>query len=72
MQAVVSARLDHLPPRLREVARHASVFFVSFDLDELRLVDPQATTEEVVALEAAERQHGLRTDDRVTMVYETA
>ena len=43
VQAVVSARLDALPPRLRELARRASVFFVSFDLHELGRVDPDAT-----------------------------
>ncbi|HEY1332202.1 MAG TPA: tetratricopeptide repeat protein [Actinomycetota bacterium] len=36
--AVVAARLDHLPPALRDVARRASVFLYSFDLQELRLV----------------------------------
>jgi class 3 adenylate cyclase/tetratricopeptide (TPR) repeat protein len=54
IQAVVSARLDALAPRLRELARHASVFFVSFDLDELLVVDPAATVEEVRQLEEAE------------------
>jgi tetratricopeptide (TPR) repeat protein len=54
IQAVVSARLDALAPRLRELARHASVFFVSFDLDELLVVDPAATVDEVRQLEEAE------------------
>jgi class 3 adenylate cyclase/tetratricopeptide (TPR) repeat protein len=54
VQAVVSARLDRLPPRLRELARHASAFFVSFDLDELRIVDPDATPAELEQLEDAE------------------
>jgi class 3 adenylate cyclase/tetratricopeptide (TPR) repeat protein len=54
VQAVVAARLDHLPPRLRELARHASVFFVSFDLEELALVDGQATLDELRQLEEAE------------------
>jgi tetratricopeptide (TPR) repeat protein len=54
VHAVVSARLDALPARLRELARHASVFFVSFDVDELRVVDPAATTDEIRQLEEAE------------------
>jgi class 3 adenylate cyclase/tetratricopeptide (TPR) repeat protein len=54
VQAVVAARLDALPSRLRELARHASIFFVSFDLDELHVVDPDATLQEVRGLEEAE------------------
>jgi class 3 adenylate cyclase/tetratricopeptide (TPR) repeat protein len=54
VQAVVSARLDALPPRLRELARRASTFFVSFELDELTLVDPEATEAELRQLEEAE------------------
>ncbi|MGZ8629039.1 MAG: AAA family ATPase, partial [Actinomycetota bacterium] len=54
VQAVVSARLDALPPRLRELARHASTFFVSFDLEQLAVVDPEATEDEVRQLEDAE------------------
>ena len=54
VQAVVAARLDHLPPRLRELTRRASVFFVSFDLDELHAVDPDATEEEIRDLQDAE------------------
>jgi class 3 adenylate cyclase/tetratricopeptide (TPR) repeat protein len=54
VQAVIGARLDALSPRLRELGRHASVFFVSFDLDELQVVDPGATEEEIRALEEAE------------------
>jgi class 3 adenylate cyclase/tetratricopeptide (TPR) repeat protein len=54
VQAVVSARLDALPPRLRELTRLASTFFVSFDLDELTVVDPRATREELDQLEDAE------------------
>jgi class 3 adenylate cyclase/tetratricopeptide (TPR) repeat protein len=54
VQAVVAARLDALPARLRELARHASIFFVSFDLDELLVVDPDATVDEVRGLEEAE------------------
>lgn len=54
VQAVVSARLDHLPERLRELARHASVFVYSFDLDELTVVDGAATAEELRQLQDAE------------------
>ena len=54
VQAVVEARLDALPARLRELARRASVFLHGFDLDELRLVDPDATEAELLALEEAE------------------
>ena len=51
VQAVVSARLDALPARLRDLARHVSVFRYGFDLGELDVVDPQATPEEVRELE---------------------
>lgn len=54
VHAVVSARLDALPTRLRELARRASVFFVSFDLEELHVVDPAATLEEIERLMDAE------------------
>jgi class 3 adenylate cyclase/tetratricopeptide (TPR) repeat protein len=54
VQAVVSARLDALPPRLRDLARKASVFFVSFDLDELRAIDADVTLDELHELEEAE------------------
>jgi class 3 adenylate cyclase/tetratricopeptide (TPR) repeat protein len=54
VQAVVAARLDHLPPRLRELTRRASAFFVSFDLDELHAIDPDAALEEIRELEEAE------------------
>ena len=54
VQAVVSARLDHLPDRLRELARRASVFVYGFDLDELAVVDPAATAAELQQLELAE------------------
>jgi class 3 adenylate cyclase/tetratricopeptide (TPR) repeat protein len=67
VQAAVSARLDHLPPRLRELARRASAFFVSFDLDELRVVDPDVTRQEVGQLEEAEivvREEGKRAVER--------
>jgi tetratricopeptide (TPR) repeat protein len=54
VQAVVAARLDHLEPRLRELTRRASSFFVSFDLHELRTIDPEVTEEELRRLEEAE------------------
>ncbi|HEX6329863.1 MAG TPA: tetratricopeptide repeat protein [Actinomycetota bacterium] len=54
VQAVVAARLDHLEPRLREIARHASAFFVSFDLEELAVVHPGATVDDLGQLEEAE------------------
>jgi class 3 adenylate cyclase/tetratricopeptide (TPR) repeat protein len=54
VQAVVTARLDHLPVRLRELARRASVFVHSFDLRELAVVDPAATVDELKQLEDAE------------------
>ena len=54
VQAVVSARLDALPQRLRELARRASVFKYSFDLTELGVVDDEATADELQALEEAE------------------
>ena len=54
VQAVVSARLDAMPARLRELARRASVFIYAFDLSELTVVDPAATAEEVQQLEDAE------------------
>jgi tetratricopeptide (TPR) repeat protein len=74
IQAVVSARLDALAPRLRELARHASVFFVSFDLDELLVVDPAATMEEVRQLEEAEilvREEGDRAVTRWRVRHST-
>ncbi len=54
VQAVVSARLDALPTRLRELARRASTFFVSFDVDELHTIDPETTSDELRELEEAE------------------
>jgi len=54
VQAVVSARLDHLPERLRELARRASVFVYAFGRDQLAVVDPEATEEELRRLELAE------------------
>jgi class 3 adenylate cyclase/tetratricopeptide (TPR) repeat protein len=51
VQAVVSARLDALPARLRDLARRASVFRYAFDLGELAVVDPGATQAELQQLE---------------------
>ena len=54
VQAVVSARLDAMPSRLRELARHASVFKYAFDLMELAVVDREVTAQELQELEDAE------------------
>ncbi|HET7467821.1 MAG TPA: tetratricopeptide repeat protein [Candidatus Dormibacteraeota bacterium] len=54
VQAVVGARLDALPPRLRDLARRISVFMYGFDLEELAVVDPEATASELEQLEEAE------------------
>jgi tetratricopeptide (TPR) repeat protein len=54
VQAVVSARLDALPARLRELARRASVFMYAFDREELAVIDDAATIEELQELEDAE------------------
>jgi len=54
VQAVVAARLDHLEPRLRELTRRACSFFISFDRDELRTIDPEVTEDELRQLEEAE------------------
>src|SRR4029077_13363948 len=54
VQGVVSARLGALPPRLRELARRASVFLYSFNLPELAIVDAAAKVQEVQLLEDAE------------------
>jgi len=61
VQAVVTARLDALPPRLRTLTRRASVFRYSFDLEELTSIDPDVTLEELHQLQEAEivvRQEG--------------
>ena len=54
VQAVVAARLDALPFRLRELARRASVFLYSFDMAELAIVDGAAKLEELQMLEDSE------------------
>jgi tetratricopeptide (TPR) repeat protein len=54
VQAVISARLDALPARLRDLARRASVFMYGFDREELAVVDDAATVEELQELEDAE------------------
>jgi class 3 adenylate cyclase/tetratricopeptide (TPR) repeat protein len=54
VQAIVGARLDALPARLRDLARRASIFRYSFDVDELAVVDPAANVTELRELEDAE------------------
>src|SRR5438477_2695961 len=54
VQAVISARLQPLPARLRELARRAAVFMFGFDLDELQVVDGAANASELQQLEDAE------------------
>jgi class 3 adenylate cyclase/tetratricopeptide (TPR) repeat protein len=54
VQAVVSARLDALPARLRELARRASVFMYAFDFEELAVIDAEATAKELDELVDAE------------------
>jgi len=54
VQAIVSARLDALPPRPRELARRASVFMYGFDIAEMASVDPDATEAELRQLVDAE------------------
>jgi class 3 adenylate cyclase/tetratricopeptide (TPR) repeat protein len=54
VQAVVSARLDALPVRLRDLARRASAFMHDFDLEELAVIDKDANAEELQQLEDAE------------------
>ncbi|HVH64014.1 MAG TPA: tetratricopeptide repeat protein, partial [Candidatus Dormibacteraeota bacterium] len=54
VQAVVSARIDALPSRLRDIARRVSVFRYAFDLNELAIVDAEATEADIHALEDAE------------------
>ena len=54
VQAVVSARLDTLSPRLRELARRTSVFMYGFDREEVAAVDPDVTVAELEQLEEAE------------------
>jgi tetratricopeptide (TPR) repeat protein len=50
----VAARLDALTPRLRDLARRASVFLYSFDRAELAAVDDAAVPDELGELEEAE------------------
>ena len=62
VQAVVTARLDALPTRLRTLARRAAVFRYSFEIDELTDIDPDATIHELHELEDAEivvREEGM-------------
>ncbi len=53
VQAVVAARLDSLRHRLRDLARRASVFIYSFDLEELATAS-DADAEDIRGLEDAE------------------
>ncbi len=53
VQAVVAARLDSLRHRLRDLARRASVFIYSFDLEELATAS-DADIEDIRGLEDAE------------------
>lgn len=54
VQAVISARLDALPTRLRDLARRASVFKYGFDLNDLAVVDLASSAAELQQLEDAE------------------
>jgi class 3 adenylate cyclase/tetratricopeptide (TPR) repeat protein len=54
VQAIVGARLDALPPRMRELARRASIFMSAFDAGEMTSIDPDATEAELRQLEDAE------------------
>src|ERR1700694_6170523 len=54
VQAVISARLDAVPARLRELARRASVYMYDFDLGELAGVDAAGNVAELQQLEDAE------------------
>jgi class 3 adenylate cyclase/tetratricopeptide (TPR) repeat protein len=78
VRAVVSARIDHLPSRLRELTRRVSTFYVSFDMDEVTTVDPETTEEELRQLEEAEiivreeRRHPKRWRVRHATVKEVA
>ena len=54
VQAVIGARLDAMPARLRDLARRASVFMYAFDQEELAVVDDAATLDELKELEEAE------------------
>jgi class 3 adenylate cyclase/tetratricopeptide (TPR) repeat protein len=53
VQAVVAARLDSLRHRLRDLARRASLFLYSFDLEELATV-AEVDTDDIRSLEEAE------------------
>jgi class 3 adenylate cyclase/tetratricopeptide (TPR) repeat protein len=54
VQAVVSARIDALPARLRDLSRRASIFRYGFGFEDLALVDPDRSAEELQQLEEAE------------------
>jgi predicted ATPase len=59
VQAVVAARLDQLPPNLRDLARRVSAFLYSFDLAELAVV---SDAEEVELKELEELEILVRED----------
>jgi len=54
VQAVVSSRLDALPARLRDLARRASIPRYGFDIEDLAVLDPEGTADELQQLEDAE------------------
>src|ERR1044072_1889709 len=54
VKAASGARLDALPPRLRDLARRASTFKYGFGFPDLQVIDPDATIEEGDELEDAE------------------
>ena len=74
VQAVVAARIDGLPPPLRDVARWVSAFLYSFDADELAFVDRGDIEEELRELEEQEilvRTGGGGSDPRWRFRHET-
>jgi len=54
VQAVVSARLDALAPRLRELSRLAAVFMYSFDIPAIKALDETVAQAELEQLQDAE------------------
>jgi tetratricopeptide (TPR) repeat protein len=73
VQAVVAARLDSLRHRLRDLARRASVFIYSFDLDELATIS-DADADDIRGLEDAEilvQEDGGRAASRWRFRHET-
>ncbi len=73
VQAVVAARLDSLRHRLRDLARRASLFIYSFDLDELATIS-DADADDIRGLEDAEilvQEDGGRAASRWRFRHET-